>query len=94
MSFFTDMPNHQPVVALVHVSSISQPLVVVSITSISFNGVDRIEAMMQTLMQNVDRRMLDQEKKMEENSAVVQKMGNELVTMKRQQAQNNKPLQL
>lgn len=38
--------------------------------------------------------MQDQEKKMEENSAVLHKMGNESVTIKRQQAQNNKPLQL
>ena len=38
--------------------------------------------------------MLDQENKVEENSTIVQKMEHELVTIKRQQAQNNKPLQL
>ena len=36
-------------------------------------------------------RMQDQEKKMEDKSAVMQKMSNELVTMKRKQDKNNKP---
>lgn len=89
---FPNMPNHQPIVAPIHVSFVSQPLVVVLTASTSSNGIDRIKAMMQKLMQNIDKRMLDQEKKMEDNSVVVQNMGNELVTMNRQQSQNNKLL--
>ena len=65
----------------------------VPITSTSSNGVDNIEAMMQTLMKSMDKRLQDQEKRMEENGAIMQKMSNELVTMKRQQAQSNKPPQ-
>ena len=42
----------------------------------------------------MDKKLQDQEKKMVDNSTVMQKMSNELMNMKRQQAQNNKPLQL
>ena len=57
MPFFPDMPNHQPSVSHIHTSSTSQPLVVVPIASTSSNGVDKIEAMMQTLMQNMDTKL-------------------------------------
>lgn len=48
--------------------------------------------MMKMMMQNIDKKLQDQEKRMEDNTTAMQKISNELVTIKRQQAQNNKPL--
>lgn len=73
MPFCPNIPNHQPILAPVPITSTSQSLVVVPIASTSSNGVDKIEAMMEKLMQNIDKKLHDQEKKMEDNSAVMQK---------------------
>ncbi len=41
--------------ALIPTTITSHPLIVAPITSASSNGVDKIEAMMQTMIQNMDK---------------------------------------
>lgn len=89
MPFFTNMPNHQPTIAPISITSTSQPLAIVPIVSTSSNELGLLKA----LMQNIGKKLQDQEKKMEDNFLVVKKMRNELVTLKRQKAQRNRPPQ-
>ena len=79
MPFFLDMPTHHPIMAPIPTKSTSQPLAITPITSTSLSAIDKIEAM----IQNIDKKLQDQEKKMEDNFSLVQKMSNELVTIKR-----------
>lgn len=93
MPFFPNMPNHQLVISPSPTTSIIQSLNMAPIASTSTNGVDKNEAMMQMMMQNIDKKLEDQEKMMEDNFSMVQKMSNESVTIKRQQAQSSRPPQ-
>ena len=57
MPFFPNMPNHQPIVALIPTISTSHPLAIIPLASTSSNRVDKIEAIMQRLMQNIDNKV-------------------------------------
>ena len=85
MPIFPNVPTSQPSIAPIPTTSIDQPLVVTLIASTSSNELGELKDMMQALMKNVDKRFQDQ-------SSVVWKMRNTLVTLVRQQAQNNKPI--
>ena len=56
MPFFPDVPNHQPAMAPLPTTSTSQSLILVPQASTSSNGIDEIKEMMQSLMQNMDKR--------------------------------------
>ena len=95
MHFFLDMPNHQPILAPIPTTSTSHPLAIVPSTFTFLNGIDEIKDMMQSMMQNIDKKLQGHEKKIQDSFLVIQKMSNKVVTLERQQAQNNKssPLQ-
>jgi hypothetical protein len=56
MPFFPDVPNHQLEMAHLPITSTSQSLTPVPQASTSSNGMDEIKEMMQSLMQNIDKR--------------------------------------
>lgn len=91
MPFFPDMPTHQPIVAPIPTTSTSQPLAITPIASTSSNELGELKDVMQALMQNIDKKLQDQEKKIEENLSMVQKISNKVVTFERKQAQNSGP---
>ena len=56
MPFFPDVPNHQPAMDPLPTTSTSQSLSLVPQASTSSNGIDEIKEMMQSMMQNLDKR--------------------------------------
>lgn len=54
------MHIHQPLVAPIPTMTMSQPLATTPSTSTSSNGIDKVEAMFQVLMQNLDKKFQDQ----------------------------------
>ena len=57
MPLFLDMPTQQPVVAPTPTISTSQPSVVVPIASTSCSETNKLEAMMQTMMQGLNKKL-------------------------------------
>ena len=57
MPFFPDIPNHQPKIAPIPTPSTLQPLALSPQASTSSNGMDEIKEMMQSMMQNLDKRL-------------------------------------
>lgn len=102
---FLDMPTHQPTMVPIPTTTASQPLVVAPSTSTSSNEIDKLEAMMQVIIQNINKikdhnsnmdtkfhdHSSDMERRLQDHTAVVQKMNNKLVTLERQQAQGSRP---
>ena len=101
MPFFPDIPNHQTTVAPIPTTSTSQALTPVSQTSTSSHGLDEIKELIQGLVLNtdkrektLDKRLKDQERKLEDSVSMMQKMSNKVVALERHQAQVGKPPQL
>lgn len=101
MPFFPDIPNHQPAVAPIPTTSTSQALTPIPKASTSSSGIDELKEMLQGLVLNtdkreksLDKRLKDQERKLEDSVSMMQKMSNKVVALERQQAQGSRPPQL
>lgn len=101
MPFFPDVPNHQLVMAPLPTTSTSQALTLVPQASTYSSGFDELKEMVQGLVLNIDKReksldkrLQNQEKKLEDSFSMIQKMSNKVVALERRQAQGGKPPQL
>ena len=79
MPFFLDIPNHRSPIDPIPTKSTYQPLAITPIASTSSNEVDKIEAMVQVMMQKIDKNMQDQSSNLEKRlQDQVSKIGKEV----------------